>query len=369
MTTNDKDKKPQPERDDTDESLRVEREKSDLELAKTRTTIEAGSDAAIQTTRDEADQTSQEARDTVDVKLARSQTPAGARESVYQERALVDATLEEERASFDAKLQAERQESKRALDVLLDLERSETDTRLLVERASSDKGLETRDEFLGMVSHDLRSLLAGVDLQAMLLKRNAAGDEAGKKTIQSADKIQRFTARMNRLIGDLVDVASIEAGKILVTPVLQEATTLVRESFEAFHPLASAQGLSLEVAAHGNTLMAKFDHERVLQVLANLLSNAIKFTKAGGRISIRAEPVGQEVRFSVTDTGSGVPSQHLSAVFERFWQARSEDRRGLGLGLYISKCIVEAHGGRIWAESQPGQGSTFSFTLPGPSAL
>jgi signal transduction histidine kinase len=362
------DKKPQPERDDTDKSLRLEREKSDSELAKTQTAIEAGSDAAIQTTRDQADQTSQEARDKVDVKLARRSTPPEARQIVYQERAHVDAALEEERADSDEKLQAEREEGRRALDALLSMERAETDTRLGVERASSDKGLETRDEFLGMVSHDLRSLLAGVALQAALLKRNAAEDEAGQKTVRAAEKIERFTARMNRLIGDLVDVASIEAGKILVAPSLQDANALVRESGEAFQPLASAQGLSLEVATHGSALMAKFDHERVLQVLANLLSNAIKFTKTGGRISIRVEPVGQEVQFSVTDTGSGIPSQHLAVVFERFWQARGEDRRGLGLGLYISKCIVEAHGGRIWAESQLGQGSTFSFTLPGAAA-
>jgi signal transduction histidine kinase len=117
--------------------------------------------------------------------------------------------------------------------------------------------------------------------------------------------------------------------------------------------------------------MAKFDHERILQVLANLLTNAIKFTPAGGRILLRVEPVGQDVCFSVADTGPGIPSHQLESVFERFWQARSEDRRGLGLGLFISKGIVEAHGGRIWAESQPGKGSTFSFTLagaPAPSA-
>jgi signal transduction histidine kinase len=111
--------------------------------------------------------------------------------------------------------------------------------------------------------------------------------------------------------------------------------------------------------------MATFDHERVLQVLANLLSNAIKFTPAGGRISFRVEPVGPDVRFSVADTGSGIPSHQLEAVFKRFWQARSEDWRGLGLGLYISKGIIETHGGRIWAESQLGKGSTFSITLPG----
>lgn len=100
----------------------------------------------------------------------------------------------------------------------------------------------------------------------------------------------------------------------------------------------------------------------------NLLSNAIKFTQEGGRILIQVEPVEQGVRFSVTDTGSGIPSEQRGAVFERYWQAHSKGPRGLGLGLYISKGIVEAHGGRIWVESQLGTGSTFSFTLPGAVA-
>jgi signal transduction histidine kinase/PAS domain-containing protein len=358
-------KNPQPERAHTDNSLRSEREKSDSEYAKTQTAIEEETDTTIQQSRERADQVSQEARADVDVKLARSEAPAGAIERVHRERASEDAALEGERATYDMELRAEREERRRALAALLHLERDETDTRLLLERESSDEGLATRDEFMGMVSHDLRTLLAGVALQATLLKRNAATDEAGRRSVQGLEKIERFTARMNRLIGDLMDVASIEAGKFLVAPVLQDASALVRESVEAFHPLASAQGLSLDVEIRGKTLMARFDHERVLQVLANLLSNAIKFTRPGGRISIRLESSGQEVRCSVTDTGSGIPSQQLHAVFERFWQARDGDRRGLGLGLYISKCIVEAHGGRIWAESQPGAGSTFTFTLPG----
>jgi signal transduction histidine kinase len=173
---------------------------------------------------------------------------------------------------------------------------------------------------------------------------------------------------MKRLIGDLVDVASIDAGKLRVTPVFQDATELVRESVEAFLPMARAQGLSLKAKIREKKLMAKFDHDRVLQLLANLLSNAIKFTGEGGTILMEVEPVAKGVRFSVTDTGSGIPSDQLEAVFERYWQAHSTGPRGLGLGLYISRGIVEAHGGRIWVESHLGKGSTFSFTLPGDAA-
>lgn len=358
-------KAPPCERSNTDESLRSERERSDREYAKTQTAIEQKSDAALHEDRERADQLSQEARDDLDVQLARSNMPAKALARVHLERKQEDAALRGERATSDSDLQAEREEGRRALAALLSLERDETDTRLLLERERSDEGLATRDEFMGMVSHDLRTLLAGIALQATLLKRNAPAGEAGRKSVQGLEKIERFTARMNRLIGDLIDVASIEAGKLLVTPVMQDVSVLVRESSEAFQPLASAQGLSLDVEIRGEVLMAAFDHERALQILANLLSNAIKFTPAGGRISIRAETLGPEVHCSVADTGSGIPSDQLNAVFERFWQSQSGDRRGLGLGLYISKCLVEAHGGRIWVESQPGAGSTFTFTLPG----
>ncbi|WNG60486.1 HAMP domain-containing histidine kinase [Archangium gephyra] len=362
-----KDRTPQPERTHTDEGLRSEREKSDREYDKAQTTIEEDADAAILEARGRVDEVLRATRDKADSRLA-WQDLAPAQETVSREREQEDAALRGERATADAELRGERAERKRALDTLLSLERAETDARLMMERTRADEGLETRDQFMGMVSHDLRTLLGGIALQAALLKRGSAEDEAGRRAVQAAEKIQRYTARMNRLIGDLVDVASIEEGRIRVAPALQDATALVRESVEAFQPLAAAQGLSLDVEIRGSTLMAKFDHERILQVLANLLANAIKFTPAGGKILLRVEPVAPDVRFSVADTGSGIPSHQLEAVFERFWQARGEDRRGLGLGLYISRGIVEAHGGRIWAESQPGQGSTFSFTLPGAAS-
>lgn len=363
-----RDKKPQSERTSTDEGLRLERERSDSEYSTAQAAIDEGADTAIQRAREGTDELLRATRENADVRLSRGGAPAQSRESVAKERVQEDAALQVERATDDAERQDERAERERALAALLRLERAETDTRLLLERTRSDEGLETRDQFMGMVSHDLRTLLGGIALQAALLKRDAAEHEVGRKTVQAAEKIQRFTARMNRLIGDLVDVASLEEGRLRVAPALQDATAPVREAVEAFQPLASSQGLSLDVEIRGNTLMAKFDHERILQVLANLLSNAIKFTPSGGVILLRVEPVGEEVRFSVTDTGPGIPNHQLESVFERLWQARREDRRGLGLGLYISKGIVEAHGGRLWAESQLGEGSTFAFTLPGASA-
>jgi signal transduction histidine kinase len=146
---------------------------------------------------------------------------------------------------------------------------------------------------------------------------------------------------------------------------MQDAKELVRESLEAFQPAAAAKRISLEAEALDGGLRATFDHERMLQVLANLLSNALKFTGEGGTVVVRVASAGSELRVAVQDTGVGIAPDQLEPIFERFWQVTRADRRGLGLGLFISRSIVEAHGGRIWAESAVGAGSTFAFTLPG----
>ena len=140
---------------------------------------------------------------------------------------------------------------------------------------------------------------------------------------------------------------------------------LIQEAFEAFEPIASAKGISLKKIAWNGSLFAQFDHDRILQVLANFLSNAIKFSSKGGEIVLRVDLIAGEIRFCVSDTGVGIAGDQLEYVFERFWQVAKDDRRGLGLGMFISKCIVEAHGGRIWVESTLNKGSTFCFTLPG----
>jgi signal transduction histidine kinase len=171
---------------------------------------------------------------------------------------------------------------------------------------------------------------------------------------------------MDRLIGDLIDVVSIEAGKLAIRHERADASALITEALDAFGLAASDKGVSLVLkGVERPRLLADFDRERMLQVLANLITNSLKFTPSGGTISAGAERSGGDVRFSVSDTGCGIPGPMLKTVFQRFWQVGEGDRRGLGLGLYISRCIVEAHGGRIWAESQPGQGSTFHFTIPG----
>ena len=186
----------------------------------------------------------------------------------------------------------------------------------------------------------------------------------GDGTHEVARRLRRLTARMNRLIGDLLDVVSMESGKLHVEPVEDDAARLLAETMDAFGPLAAARQIRLHSEIGAGRVVARFDHDRILQVLANLVGNAIKFTKPGGSIALRLASTADEIQFTVRDTGCGIASDPIDAIFGRFSQAAQTDRRGLGLGLYISRCIVDAHGGAISAESEPGQGSTFHFTLP-----
>jgi len=343
----------------TDESLRVERRKTDRELRKRREVVDGSADDVVVKASQAADEVLQSARDSADEKAPQPRTRA-----VIEERTLADDALRIERSSADESIRKEREERGRALRNLLRLEREETDQHLLTERGRSDEALNTRDIFLAMVSHDLRTLLGGIAMNAAMLARETDNAGDGKTGVAARTAtIQRLTARMNRLIGDLVDVASIEAGKLQVAPTDGDLRSLVRESAEIFQASAEARGIQLEEIG-GPALPARFDHERLLQVVANLIGNAIKFSTSGTRISIRADRGSGETRIAISDAGPGIPAENLEAIFGRFWQVGRHDRRGLGLGLYISRCSVEAHGGRIWAESGPAKGSTFFFTVP-----
>lgn len=353
-----------PERQETDESLRVERQKTDDELLQREASLKTVTDAAAEKARDRAHELLETARKREDDKLAG--LPPAHGPSLERERAREDRVLRGEQAATSREVLDESRERSRALSLLLRLERERTDERLLTERARGDAGLSARDDFLGMVTHDLRTLLGAIALTLETQARlSGLGDEAAvPRDLKVLQRLQHLTARMNRLLGDLVDVSAIEAGRFAVAPEAHELAALLNDSKEAFLPAAQARGITLEVVSPPAGLSARFDEGRILQVLANLISNALKFTEPGGHVSLRVEPVEGAFRFAVTDTGAGIAHEHLAAVFERFWQVKKGDRRGLGLGLFISARIVEAHGGRIWAESEPGQGSTFFFTLP-----
>jgi signal transduction histidine kinase len=356
-----------PGRDQTDESLLRERENADRVLAEAQVSIARDADAVVARARATADALLREERARADDRLLHTEPLA--RAAVAAERALADEVVHRERASADDRLRRERAEYTRALATLRPLERDETNRYLVTERACSDDSLSHRDEFLGIVTHDLRDLLGAIVHGAELLCDDAADTEEGQQVVLGARRIQRHVARMNTLIGDLVDVASIEAGKLSMAPARSDAVALVTEAVETYRLIAAERKVSLEAHLVEPPLSATFDHGRILQVLRNLLANALKFTAPGGVVRVRAERVGDDLRLCVSDTGQGIPGHLLEAVFQRFQQVSKNDRRGHGLGLYISRHIVEGHGGRIWAESELGEGSQLYLTLPGAGTL
>jgi signal transduction histidine kinase len=356
-------KQSRSERTLTDESLRTERRKTDQALID-KLAADEDADGVVRLARDNADAVLEAARDKADEQLAHDGARVEAHPTLTRERALADEVLRDERASEDERLRLERVEQARILARLLPLEREKTDRHLLTERRRHDDALAHRDDFLSIVSHDLRNLLSGIVMSAAVMAKRGTDDDGPTSTRSATDRIQRYAARMNRLIGDLLDVGSIDAGRLAVVPTLGDLATVVTEALDTFAGAASAKAISLEVEHLERPLLASFDHDRMLQVLANLISNAIKFTAQGGRIRVRCEVSGDAIGFAISDDGVGVPETMLESVFERFWQVGKNDRRGLGLGLYISRCIIEAHGGTIWAESKLGEGSRFCFRLP-----
>jgi signal transduction histidine kinase len=345
-----------PDREQTDESLRVERQKAD-DLGSSLAAIDDTADAVIGKARDRADRVLAEARRRTDRQLPDGAPGVEPRRDLARERMKEDAALREERDAADDVLEVERAEHAAALGA----EREETDRHLSLERARSDVAVSTRDEFLGVVSHDLRNMLGAVLGFASLI---TAAEASREEVLGFARSIQRSGNRMNRLIGDLVDLASIEAGCLAVAREVGDPRPILEEAVDTFRAEAAARGLSLLTEIDREIPSASFDPARLLQVLVNLITNAIKFTPSGGAVVVRLESVGEDLRFAVTDTGIGIASDKVATVFERFRQLAPNDRRGVGLGLYISKCIVSGHGGTIWVDSRLAEGSTFYFTIP-----
>jgi PAS domain S-box-containing protein len=227
--------------------------------------------------------------------------------------------------------------------------------------SAAKAAIDARDEVLGIVSHDLRNPLGVVMSTSELLLDPQSAPEERNRYLQI---IRRSARSMNLLINDLLDVGQSDNGTLAVDPRPADPAEIVVEACDSMRPLAAEKSQQLSHDLPGDLPVIRADDGRIQQVLSNLIGNAIKFTEPGGSIRVTARPVAEGVLFTVVDDGPGVPEEDLPHLFDRHWRARSTAHLGAGLGLAIAKGIVEAHGGRIWAESEPGVGTRIHFLLP-----
>lgn len=218
------------------------------------------------------------------------------------------------------------------------------------------KAVTARDELLGIVAHDLRNPLGAITLKAGLMKSTDASAEVR----EGAESIQNVAMRMEYLIKSMLDATTMGTGQFSVTREPCAVEELVGETLDLFSNVAASKQIHLEADVSYDGLVIHADRDRVLQVLSNLVGNALKFTPQGGEVKIRIEREQDVARFSISDTGPGIAAGDIPRLFDRFWKRAG----GTGLGLFIAKGIVEAHGGRIWVRSQPSRGSIFYFELP-----
>jgi len=222
--------------------------------------------------------------------------------------------------------------------------------------------LRARDEMVGVVSHDLRNPVAAIKMLSRTLLR--APPNGGAQAHESIELISQAAEQMDALIRDLLDVNRLDAGKLVVSPLSVDPSTLLADSLQTLRPLVDEKGIALDLQIETPLPKVMADPDRIQQTLSNLVGNAIKFSPAGSKIVVVARRDPEGVVISVVDKGKGIAPEQLPKVFDRNWQSSRTDRQGAGLGLAISKGIVEAHGGRIWLESRPAEGTAVSFTLP-----
>jgi signal transduction histidine kinase len=230
--------------------------------------------------------------------------------------------------------------------------------------ARMEEAVRVRDEAIAVVSHDLRNFLNVLGLNVHRLTKTAPEIASAKSTRPQIESIRRTCAHMERIIRDLFDAGSIDRGDLRLDVRPISAQALLLEASELLEPLVAEQKIRFELSpAAGKDETIRCDRQRALQVFSNLVSNSVKFTAAGGQIRLGFGRSDGQACFRVDDTGEGISPEFLPRVFERYWKAPNS-HKGSGLGLFIVHGIVVAHGGRVWVESTPGVGSSFSFTLP-----
>lgn len=228
----------------------------------------------------------------------------------------------------------------------------------------ADQATSAREEILSVVSHDLRNPLGTILMGASTLAQVIeASDPAGQRVRTIGERINRQAERMARKIEDLVDFAGIEAGKLSIERKPHAPAKLVDSAAELLAALAQERGLVFDASAARDLPPLECDDARVSQLLANLVATALKVTPKGGKIGVGARLDGTQVVFFVSDTGPGLDADEVDRLFERYWRSKQPAYKGAGLALTIARGIVEAHGGKIWAESERGKGCRVFFTL------
>jgi signal transduction histidine kinase len=227
---------------------------------------------------------------------------------------------------------------------------------------------KVKSQFLSNVSHELKTPLTAIGSLVDNMIDGLTGPLNGKQT-RYMKGIKDSAERLARLIRDLLDLSVIEAGKTEMKPARFSLASLIHEVVETLKPLAVEKGIAVEIARSNGDATAWADRDKITQVLTNLIINAVKFSPAGGNLKLSMAPTNDTglLEVSVSDTGPGIPPAEAERIFHEFYQISQPGREkttGVGLGLAISKKLVEMHGGKIRVESIPGKGSTFFFTLP-----
>ncbi len=225
---------------------------------------------------------------------------------------------------------------------------------------------QMKADFFSMMSHELRTPLTSINVGTDMLLHGSGG-EITKEQKDILDIIARESQRLIGMVNSILDLAKMEAGMMVFHFNPTDMMPLIHQAIAEIKPLAMGKEIRLQMENPQSLPMIKMDRERMLQVLRNFIGNAIKFTPRGGQITVSAVPKEGILEVCVKDTGPGIPKENLTIIFEKFQHAplqRSNSMRGSGLGLAIAKHIITAHGGKVWAESGPGQGSSFFFVLP-----
>jgi signal transduction histidine kinase len=353
-----------PEKDPPGQS---EREKSDQTLRESDLASEHQADFDRDAERVEADQAKVQSRSDSDASRDLGRADIG--RSGAERQAEGDERLRVERQTSDQAIKGERFRADAATEKGRSHHQASAKSSaefLSQEQQSHQKtkaALTTREEFLAIVSHDLRNPLNNISIATQNLLEEPG---VAKDVKELASSIGRSAGEMLRLIEDLLDIERIAVGKLTLHFEEHDVSEIIKQAVEQLQGAAASKGVTLEAESQGESGYVVCDRSRVMQVLSNLIGNAIKFTPAKGRICVSCQRTGPkgEVQISVSDTGEGIAPEKIKTIFERFSQIHNQDRRGIGLGLYIAKMMVEEHPGRIWVESKLGEGSTFHFTLP-----